>query len=311
MLINEDKMSESAGIVLTQPGRGLSYQIAGALQRLGRRMIGLVPTAQDQARIKEIPMQTYVHDWLNPDSGPLEFSQPFSTLVVAPEPWLGRNHGLERSVVLGLEKLLQEAQSLNPELEVIFVVPAATEFGLLAKIRRFLPSKGILFVTPAVFGFRDEALMDQALGYLSDEPGALESRSPSLIQTESTPLVYAGDVASFVVSAPGRSDLYGKVIEIPPSAKSIEEWREAFLKAFQPKAGLWDKLKARFGHSYLGHGLDLGPARVHPELDFEFTSALQVFPSALTPLARALEQSARVFRKNPELDLHFPPGRAP
>ena len=48
-----------------------------------------------------------------------------------------------------------------------------------ARLRRGLPARHTLFLTPAIWGFRDEALMDAALALLEQNPAALTRALPS------------------------------------------------------------------------------------------------------------------------------------
>jgi len=299
MLVAEKQMTEGNGILLSNPVDALGYQCAGAFQRLGRRMIGLLKNNTELGRLKHIPMQTMIYDW-ELDLGEWKFSKDdFSAFLATPFPNLSLNTSLTDEACEKLSRLIALVQSTNAKTHIILVLP---ESSSLEQIKKLQGPSTTIFLSPAVYSFRDQGLMDSSLKALAEKPESL-LKTPT--HREEFSLVFAGDLAGFLISAPGNDKLYGEIIEVPAQKISLGEWQKHFSEAFRAEVDVLNKIKSTFSSSWRFPKLQTARTTISS------TSALNIFPTPVTPVDRALKQSARHHLKNPELELIFPPGRAP
>jgi hypothetical protein len=299
-------MREDTGLLIASPTEGLGYQVAGALQRLGRRMVGLLRDEAEIQRLKHVPMLTQVFDWQRPGVA-LEAwfgrADSFSALFVSPEPELGGCAPLSEERMERVENLVFTLRRFRPELRVIYALPETLTSPEIDRLRKAAPGATVLLV-PAVYGFRDRGLLDGALYALARNPALLE-RAPEGV-AEGTPLVFAGDVASFVGDAAQREDLREKVLAVPPTTRSPADWTRAFRSAFGAASpSLLERLRLIGGGAWspqqrIFKGAPVASAA--PALDF--------FPTALTPLERSLRETGAHHARSPEIQLVFPPARS-
>lgn len=299
------RMRDDNGLLIASPADGVGYQTAGALQRLGRRMTGLLHDDEEFKRLRHVPMPTVRFAWSRAGETLAEWpgrTDALGSLLVTPEPELGACAPLSEERSERIESLVTTLIRQFPNLHVVYVLPESLTSPQVDRFRKLAQGSTVL-LAPATFGFRDGALFDGALTALARNPALL--RQPPQGTSDSMPLVFAGDVASFASDAAQRDDLRERVLAVPPTTRSLEEWTRAFRTAFAPDApSPLQRLRAWREHwaplRPLHRGTPLASAL--PALDF--------FPTVLTPLERALRESAAHHRRAPDVELVFPPGRS-
>lgn len=322
MLVEEKQLTESDGILFASPAEGIGYQSAAAFGRLGKKLLGLVKTPQEQTRLNALKMLTIMCDWEHLESPEDKIKHPFSTVVISPNAELANNSALTTEQVTSMNTLVGVLSRMNPHAHFIFVLPNTTPATLVNDLIRDVREQATVLLSPAIFGFRDGALMDQALELAKKNPALLHK---PLTQNFSCALIFAADIAGFIVSlAQNKTQrnthnktLYNKIIRVPAAVTNAGDFHQAFCEAFAKAASLPQKLGAIFGRNPLEASfqrMSLSakvPTRTQDEYppDSE-VHALDVFPTQLTPLSKLMKQSAAQLARHPELELHFPPGRA-
>ena len=279
MLVTEDRMNEGDGILLSHPDLGLGHHIAGALGRLGRRTSG-----------------PQIHSSQN----------SFGAMFITPME-LAWNSPMPEVEIARLSTWIHSCLEKNPLLHVIWVLPQSTPAEQIATLEK-LTERSTFFFAPPVYGFRDAGLMQQALNALKHAPGDLSKSPPNSDTT--TPLLFAGDLAALLVSAPGQKQLFGKKLRMPATTNTLVDWQRSFTKHFQPAISWMEKIASRLsGNNPWENVLGRMGFSVSPTVE-GLESALDFFPSSLSPLDRTLKQAADQHHRHPELESHFPPGRA-
>jgi|GEM_PF-1844981 len=299
-------MREDTGLLISTPVEGVGYQSAGALQRLGRRMTGILQSGSDMARLRHVPMPTVRFPWSQAgaalDAWPSR-ADSFQVLLVSPEPELGGAQPLSDARAERVENLIHTVRRFQPELRVLYVLPETLTSPQIDRFRRAAPGSTVLLV-PAIFGFRDQGLLDGALAASVRNPSLLSR--PPFDASEDTPVLFAGDIASFVADAAARTDLRDLILSVPPTTRSLTEWTRAFRESFGvPSPTLRQRVAGFAGGRWtplqtLHRGVPVAAAR--PALDW--------FPTLLTPLARSMREIGAHHRRAADIQLVFPPGRS-
>jgi hypothetical protein len=301
MLVSEKHMNEGQGVLLTDPREGLSYQSAGALRRLDRRIVAWLPSEDAEKRVSHVAMQTLRRDWR---ARPLEQEiGTFTSLLLSMDRCLGGNEAPTEEELSAWEGLLQDLATRQPLLHPILALPRATPPDWVQRLRLPL-RKTTVFLLPPLFGFRDGGLMDQALSLLDTKPGALLK----VANASALDLVFVGDVASLVIVAPELERTHGRCVIVPGASTSVEAFRQAFVRAFAPQPGLLERAAAALSSERLGAGLDL--TRTQQTAPADAVVMHELFPSPLSSLDRALAQCAASRTRYPEHELVFPPPRS-
>lgn len=311
MLVSEERMTESDGLLLASPAQGLGYQLMGAFRRLGKRTVALVAGELEREALKQIPTQEILFDWKQADPKAALPAKPgsFSALFVTPHPALGLGLPLDAPAWWSQLKLLELVRDANPQAHLLVTLAAAESPERVDEIlSRF--SRATVFIAPPLYGFRDGGLMDEALALLARDPAALLREIPPMPATAA--LAYAGDVAALLMSAVGQERLFGKALFVEPSVTSLESWRASFVRHFQVEAGALARLSARFSdrRPFVSLGSLRQAAAVRALSGRPTDLARNFFPTASTPLERAMRNLAEYHRRDPALGLVFPPGRS-
>lgn len=309
-------MTEGDGYLIASATRGLGYQLAGAFRRLGRRTATLITPQESTSELDQLPMKTQSVDWQNPQA-PLTFTMAseFSAVFFTPHPELSLNRPVSDLQVDAMIRLLTSLRERQPRIHALFVLPLATPAEKIARLRQSY-SRCTIFLSPALFGFKDAGLMDTATQLLSEQSSEL-LRDVSHLGTPPGGLAFVGDVAALLVSATENERCLGMVYQIPTLAVSLEQWRLSFVEHFAPSMPWLQRWTARLTGAVptwarTASQMAIAPASNHTELH-NFVPAQQItehFPTAWTPLARALRTAADQFRRNPGMDLVFPPARS-
>jgi hypothetical protein len=301
MLVSEKAMTEGQGFLLTDPREGLAYQCAGALRRLDRRIVAWLPHADAEKRVRHVAMQTMPRDWrerpLNAELG------VFTSVLLSMDSCLGTNAPPTEAELVEWESFLQELASRMPQVHPLLALPHSTPTAWVQRLRAPL-RKTTVFLVPALFGFRDSGLLDQAFALLDEKPGALG------LSVSEAPLrlAFVGDVASLIILAPELERVHGRCVCVAGLQTSLEEFRQAFVRAFKPQSGALEKLAARLSADRLGSGCSLSSSQETTPSD---AAAMEdLFPSPLSSLDRSLSQCAAARSRYPDHDLVFPPPRS-
>jgi hypothetical protein len=317
MLRAEKDLSERDGIVIWEPGQGLAYQISGALQRLGSRLIAL--SSGDSQSFKNLPMQTWKWNKEKNETDP-DFKSPFTSAVIIPD------ENLEASL-----KVRDEILKTNTKTRFVWVLPQSHQEGAVQKWASFfnalnknrLEATDFVFWTPPTFGFRDPLFFDQLIAEKTKRPGLFGLKEPEI----PLEIIFSGDLASFVAGfffAPKNTIPLKQINHfwLAPLKVTWPEFLNQFKSAFGfENPGFLEKFASRIEASSLANVLGLKNPPT-PLLSLEtlqnvlgtehfMINALDYFPSQLTSTSRALNHLARVYRKDPNLELVFPPGSTP
>lgn len=269
---------------------GLSRQVAGALQRLGRPMIDLSPGA-DRALVSVLDPETF-----------LARPFPVASITAVANRSVAWNRCVpgELGALVELVGRVAKTQGAQP-VPLIFCVPHHQAKESLNLIRSTAPGSVIFFV-PATFGPRDFGLWDTLQSCVAQRQWAQLFRRWEPKQTK---LSYAGDLAATMATSTTRADLMGKNIWVPPGV-SLEELQNVFLATFASETPVPWKIASRF----LGHKQFEFQDIPTTNLTTGFIPYLDVFPSVLSSPQRLIKQLQGSMQKYPNLDLVFPPGRA-
>jgi hypothetical protein len=317
MLVSEKKLSSADGVLLWPATRGVSYQTAGAFQRLGGRLSGVVSPQEINSLPSSLPLKLVE---LRAGGTPLEIfgeKPAFRTLIWTPHPSLSWNETPEASEAHSVIETVRYMASLDPDFHPIFVVPQRSARSLLADLQASSP-RATLLLCPMAFGFRDDALFDQSLNSLKQNPAQLRLAAKDARLSRPIHALSFSDLAAHLIVAPQNESLMGKNIWVQGAEWTLSEWLQEFSSAFPRSPGRLDQLRAwlkRIGplpEELLGRLFASNESLAEsptPSLDFVVHSEAEFFPSPAPQLRRVLEQHSQAFTRFPELELVFTPGR--
>jgi hypothetical protein len=301
MLKPESQLHFSEAHLLPHRRMGLGLQVAAALARLGRKVAHLRVPAQVEE--SPVPSQELPYEW-----GASEEEFPgkpgdVQALIYTPEHELSRNESLSESEVTKLETLVRKVLSKNPSCQTLLCLPYATSAETLARCRS-ISEAGQIFMLPAVYGFRDEGLLDFALA----NPESFAARE---VSDTKLPLIFSRDAAAFLVSALGHERIaQERLVLVPPQVESLREWQRAFVEVFAPGALSLKQRIRRFLGVKARELPPLSPLRGSALSEANLRNALEIFPTSISSAPRALKLVRDQLAKSPELGLHFPPARS-
>lgn len=292
MIITEKQMDEAQAHYVDLPSQTTGFHLATALQRLGRKVVSIkTASAQDLA---SLPI--FFADDLNAVS--LKEENVAAAFFCA-DPFLTRN---ERPTDEALEQIISRAiiiKKNNPKAQILFLVPKNLVGSQLKKISDPLP-KATIFVSPALYGFRDQQLFDKLLEQK-------HSIFPSWkIDQNKCDYLFLPDAIGFLIGALGNKTIESKIIVLPETCSKPNKIVDEFLLNFYPKG----KTLFSTAASLLKQSLDFD---INPSA-FEYTKspkALDLFPTALKTLERGMKECCRQYQQDPNQLMHFPPSKAP
>ncbi len=293
MFVSESQMeNEEQMVALFGVDRGVAYQTTGALLRLGRKMLGIVEQPSQRALVSQVPMVLLSED----DDFQKHFKSDVSwTLLVA-----GENQAQD---IARIKKI----QGIAPQMKWVFILPQQTSAEHVEALLSLSGGRCVVFLVPHLFGFRDNGLMDESLRLLKEKPKKLHDKTNG---QKNASLLFVGDLVSLIVSVPQLgSAVWGRVFVVPGFTCTEEEWLEAFRKSFSvPMPSVWDSFKRVFPSFSSGVFKNISMIPNTPLVaqaeDFKVS-----FPTSMTSLRRALDQCASSYKRHPQLELVFPPGR--
>jgi hypothetical protein len=321
MLVSEKKLSSADGVLLWPVSQGLNYQSAGAFQRLGARLLGILRPGETNALAATLPIKTLELSTDSKFEDVFGEKLSFKTLIWAPHPALSWNEAPPADALDLVVKVVRWVSERDEHFHPVFVVPQKTPREQLLKLQDSSPRATIL-LSPMAFGFRDDALMSRSLDVLRRKPSLLTriSRNPRV----AAPLhaISFSDLAAHLVVVPQNESLFGKNVWIHGAEWTLQEWTEEFSRSFPVgEVSLIDKIGLRFTNEdvlpaelverLLKSEEAQGPASSEARMDFVVHSDADFFPSPAPQLGRALKQHSRAFETYPELELVFTPGRSP
>jgi hypothetical protein len=317
MLVSEKKLSSADGVLLWPASRGASYQTAGAFQRLGGRLWGVIAPEDSTTLPSKLPLKHV--EWQAGRTPKEIFGEKpaFRTLIWTPHPALSWNEEPEPSELQSVIETVRFMAALDPDFHPIFVLPRCSSRALLKELQASSPRATIL-LTPMAFGFRDDALFDQSLQILQQNPAQLRRLSKDARLARPIHGISFLDLAAYLIVAPQNEALMGKNIWLQGAEWTLLEWLQEFCGAFPKNVGRLDQVRAwlqstgPFSEELLGRifaSRENFTESSSPSLDFVVHSEADFFPSPAPQLRRALEQHSQAFARFPELELVFTPGR--
>lgn len=308
MLQVEDQLNEYDGVLLADYNRSTSYQLTGALKRLGRKIIGLNTSLVLESELnKESEKMGFkvvsLKDLYTPSP-----NLSFKTFVYFFNQTLSKNESLEEEEVQEFLDICQTVRKINEDVKTILVLPHAVKTELLTKIQRSQTAKNLhIILSPAVYGFRDNGLFD----FLMHDYH--ESKFLDFAEDLDVSLIWSADLASFVVSVILKQVTGVRIYSIKTPKIRLLEFQKAFQDEFRTlldknmnlKTLLKNLLQKRKRISLsIGNMFqkDFGSEKDNDFFNF--------FPDTLTNYRKALEKTHLHYKTNRDLELHFLPGRA-
>jgi hypothetical protein len=311
----ESDLTEKEGVAIWAPTRGLGYQLAGALGRLGVRMTALVDDAQHSARYKFLSMHT--HQVTQDGEYKVDPHNPLETLVFAADPHLSsppQASSLESLVaeLLRVQKVQEKLGKNIEKFKTLWILPEMPEVLSFIQLR---PQDTVIW-TPSVYTFRDDFLFDRLIAALKENPGTLDTRKTCPIRF---PFVYAGDTAGVAVSVVQSSKFWGRQIHISTPFDNPNEFLTEFLTAFNElnTASWLERLSSRLESKNWFDFIDQNAPSQSQFLQNLSAKGLSpencwnLFPTAITPLRRSFQTLKRSLEKFKDTELIFPPGQTP
>jgi hypothetical protein len=339
MFKTESEMNEKSGVALWKPWQAVSYQIAGAFNRLGIRMTALVDTETRQSLFKSLPMTLLTINHLHENAK--EFSpdktSPVETFIFTLDPWLTKPLG-NAEINLLIENLLLAKRVFEclkknfSNLRGLWILPDALlqnenrdPFNAWLETLAHEEELHSFLFCPLSFSFRDDFLFDRSFALLNQNPSLLEKISPIDFQV---PFCFAADIAALGLTITQNQKYWGRKFFVPAVSNDLSEWQTAFRNEFfesktqdQPKISLWlqkwahrldsttwiDSIVTEHEKAELQK---LKPL-IHESAFQKIENAYQVFPTSQTNLSRAFKSLKRSIDKFPETELIFTPGVNP
>lgn len=310
MFVSENQMDENQGILLFNAFDGLAYQIAGALSRLGKRIL----TVQKEAspRQKLLPIQNLEKNWA-------EESEKYTQVIWTAEHSLIDNSPLSLAEKNELEDIIAKLKTVQSTLvgtapQLTIIIPShAYETSLETKLREL--ERFNVLLSPAAWGFGDESLLDSSLNLWADRPGVLLKKLSEEHANTPRRWISFEELASQTVVCTGNMPGSQNVIEMEGQRFSIQEWQDQFNADFETEAGFMEKLASRMSSETLldalPEGLLGGPTESTLSANtLPVKKSTEVFPNPPTSLSRSLSTVLRAYSKNPEMRQCFLPGKS-
>lgn len=310
-------MDENQGILLFRALEGLPFQIAGALSRLGKRILTL-PTStpqQNSARRSLLPIQTLGENWP-------EESAKFAQIIWTAPRSLCDNSVLdpdERSELLELIAqidVIRTKQGHSPQLTLL--LPENAFDREIEESIAGLENFNVL-LSPAAWGFGDEALLDRSLELWKSRPGVLLKEISGSSASRPRRWISFEELASQVVVC-SSPQMAGKknVIEMEGHEFSLVEWQSHFNEGFKNEVGFMEKLASRLSSETLLSNLpdSLLDSTINssnmtsPNSEVSILKSHEAFPNPPISLGRSLSTVTRAYEKNPEMLQCFLPGKS-
>lgn len=295
MIVDEARMNEEEGLLISDASGGLGAHLASAFRRLGRRLT-LVGGKPLPAALEAFGFPALKRESLS------TWPDVFNTYFVTPHPALGTNRPLDATDLAAELAKARDVVTKSPQVHLVVVLPDTTPAADIDAFRA-LTAHHTVFLSPPVIGFLDDSLIQGSLQWTQDHPAAfLKSNGDRTFRW-----LYARDLVGLLVSTVGRADLDGLAFLIPATETRVDEFKTMFLKTFEFRPSLKESLLA-----WVTPARDDAPwaLPLRAEVAVVAVNPFQHFPTLPTPLPRALKEMADIDRRHPGSGLLFPPGRA-
>ena len=301
MLVEEQSSREQDHIFLYQAHCGVGYQLAGALQRLGRKMSAWVESSAQLAALKAVPMPTLnaAQDTQESLEAQLALHNHF---VFSCFPSPSCNEAMTTQSYTQLQDFLLRYRKILQGKHLIFVMARNENLARLQQFKAF-PAQVSLLLTSAAYGPGDHNLFDSFFAAF------MEKRRYPRVEEKLKEFIFVGDVVSAVVSLLGKWDYYAKVMALENAGETLQDWCTAFKQHF-PEGRSWLTKTFRRPEEFAfqvtdsQHGEKL-------EQQFQPESSIQLFPVNPSVASRALQVCAQALRAYPDMKLIYPPSRSP
>jgi hypothetical protein len=313
MLVDERKMdAQSAGFLTVEASGGLGFHILGAAARLGFRGLALVNRESERSTLSQHTGEVIIDTaegaaLAEAVKSPVESGFFFVTAA------LTEARPLEVSET---KSLLRWRQELATKMRRgVLILHESEDEKIWHDWHQNYPEDWI-FLTPQLVGLRDASFLDHWVQLTEQSPGTLHLRNP---KPESPPrrILFASDLAGLLthlLMTQKKSSDFANPLCIPPSHLGLLELLREFCEVFCPDLPLLERWAARLSSS------SPWPAREETHISLSDAqkarvespnhSALELFPTRLTPAKRFLESTHASLKRYPEWKTHFPPGRA-
>jgi hypothetical protein len=210
---------------ITQAEFGLGFHMISALQTMGRK-VSLWPVNNAQRELYEkLPVLT-----LNGDTDQFPGKNgDISNVFFIVNQSLSCNEKIPTELFSNELKRVALALEKNPQAKLFAVLPYNSNQEQTEEFFK-LQKSATIFLSPNLFGFKDQALLDHYFSYapyFNQIPKPLEAAYP---------LLFVREMATFILSALQIKNLSGKIICVESQTPSLVEWHLHFLEAFGIKA---------------------------------------------------------------------------
>lgn len=325
-------MTESNGVLLFEATKGLSYQIAGALARLGKRVLSIEPPnpladpniqanpalakelkaklSQNKKETSYIPLQSF-EESTGDEAFWKENSSKFTSFIWESTPTLTFNQDLNEREWNKVLELARNCKTFAPHIHGIWLLPLNANPLKVEKLQKTLPESTII-LSPQCWGFEDRNLFDNTMTLRDAKPGVLLKTFKEKEDHLPHEWVSFDDIAAQVVVTAGQESFYGKIIKLEGQNFSKESWRQEFKNVFPVEVDIFERWASKLSNDVLKITLSknntLDDSKQTP--NFVVESSRNIFPIESTPLKRNLSKIARAIEHYPELKQVFTPSRA-
>lgn len=314
MLVAETELRDGDGILIIGAEGSPGRHIASALMRMGQRILLQLSKAQSAEAMKplnteiirtetEIPMLEEI----------IAAKREFTSLIIAPSLHLSTGQNLSSQHLMHLQKLLADFDAKMPEVQ---------KWVLLSQYQSDTSSEQLFqcsknthwLICPLVIGFRDQNLLDEMMLPLKEQR-SLKFQAAGTF--EDLNMVFASDVAAVTIAALRKGPGPQQIIRITENVTGLPSLILQFQKSMNEKTGAsWSDFlsKALFSKNQpIGSRISISESKtLAATLQFKnMPRAEEIFPNSPTKPERFFKQIKEFWKRDPKLELHFPPSRAP
>jgi hypothetical protein len=321
MLTSEDQMKAYDGTLIAFPFEGLSYQIAAAFTRLGYKLSGLFNSESEVE--KTAPLELGKVFLNSQETAEISLPDPVSTFIFSFNDEITRSTTPTAERMKLARALSQLVLQKNPGCHFIFFLPNTCPPSDLQNLYDLNSSQTTIFSCPQVFGLRDNYLIDFLLTTNPEQRAGLTKEFQKNIEL---PFVYMADVAGFAISCVGKETYKNKIINVPPLTLKANEIGKSFFELTKDSSGSpsLSSTLLKGAAQFLRRQASVNPleefltsnqkptSSTSPHSQAQtstHTSALDLFPTQLTSLPRAMKKIIESHSRYPQWSSHFPPAR--
>lgn len=297
-MLEESKIRQNETLLVEDAGRGLGYQIIAAMHRLGVKCVVRGPSSAPELK----PLQVLGTDNSDPATATV------SGYLSAPLPLLQCQSVPSDA---DIDPIIDGLQNIPFTAHAVVVLPLSTPTEQVTKILASRRRTTIL-LCPKLLGFRDEEFFSTLISALRTQDGVAWQL---LRQREPFAALAISDLCGFLISIFWNDALMQKTLICPSFEVVPNMVISGFEAELEFKPTWMEKVRAKLRGS--PPSTITSAAKTPPALSDLLATmpqaelTLDVLPTTTTPIEYWITKTAAGLERAPELDLHFPPSRAP